>query len=80
MCPKCEEGELRRIRFKADGKIAYACNTCDSLWFESEEKNASTAHTLSAFADAKGLEYSFDDVDDIDQEHQKLIDKKEDTA
>lgn len=80
ICPRCEEGELKKIQFKEDKKIALLCNACEALWFEEEEKNAATAHTLSAYANAGEYEYAFDDVDDVDHEHQKLVNKKEDAV
>lgn len=69
-CPKCEEGILKKIQFKTDGRVAFLCDFCESLWFEDESITFSTGHSLGNLIEGNDLEYSYEILDEKDQDHQ----------
>ncbi len=64
-CPKCTEGNLGKIKFKAGEKIAYSCDFCDALWFDHERILETTGHSLSSYL--TGMEY--EELDEQDEDH-----------
>lgn len=68
LCPRCDEDDVKKIRFKSDGKVAYICEFCESLWFEGEEISPFTARALRSFKPEEGIEYVWDEVADKDED------------
>lgn len=66
-CPKCDEGKLVKIKFKATGKIAYLCEFCDALWFDNERILPTTGHSMRVYSEGRVHEY--DEFDEQDQDH-----------
>jgi hypothetical protein len=66
-CPKCEEGTLGKIKFKAGGKTAHLCSFCDGLWFENERISETTGRSLRTYTNEMMQEY--EDCDDQDEDH-----------
>lgn len=73
ICPKCEEGTIVKIRFKTNGRFAFLCDFCDALWFEGEDINIATNHTLRSFTQEQELEYSIEEINEKDQDHQPIM-------
>lgn len=71
-CPKCEEGEIVKIRFKRSERVAYLCDFCQALWFEGEEINFATGHTLDSYREGGDVDYTLDEVQEKDQNHQPV--------
>lgn len=69
-CPKCDEGKLVKIKFKASGKAAYLCDFCEALWFDNERISETTGHTLRAYT--HGEEDEFEIYDEQDQDHRPV--------
>lgn len=67
-CPKCEEGELTKIKFKESGKFAQLCDFCEAVWFDNEIVAKTTGHTLRVYFRDK--EHEFDELPSQDQDHQ----------
>lgn len=72
-CPKCEEGNVQKIKFKNTGKKAFLCDFCQALWFDGENITNNTTHTMRSFSQGENMEYNVEYSDDKDQEHQALI-------
>ncbi|OGH20762.1 MAG: hypothetical protein A3D74_05555 [Candidatus Levybacteria bacterium RIFCSPHIGHO2_02_FULL_37_13] len=70
ICPKCEEGKVGKVKFKKSGTTGYLCDFCESLWFNSDDINIGTGHTLSSFAEGGDREYSLESTGEKDQEHE----------
>ena len=65
-CPRCDEGTLIQIKFKASGMHARLCSYCEALWFDHEMIAKTTGHTLRVYS--QGKEHEFDELDDQDQD------------
>ena len=68
-CPKCEEGELIKIRFKKNNSLAYLCTFCTIFWFANEEISAHSGRDLRAYSGEEEREYTVVELDEKDQEH-----------
>ena len=75
VCPKCEEGEIKKIKFKETGMIGFLCDYCDALWLEGERIAVTSNRTLRSYTRDEDLEYSIEELDEKDQEHQPLTTK-----
>lgn len=71
-CLKCEIGTLGKIRFKNTDKAGVLCSYCEALWFEGDEVTPHTAHSLRSYSQGESLEYSFDEENEKDQEHESV--------
>jgi bifunctional N-acetylglucosamine-1-phosphate-uridyltransferase/glucosamine-1-phosphate-acetyltransferase GlmU-like protein len=69
VCPKCEEGKVKKIILKQGQKEAYLCDICEALWFEGENIKNHTAHTLRSYSQGENIEYSVEEAEEKDQEH-----------
>ena len=76
-CPKCEEGNLQKIQFKKDKAIAYVCDVCEQMWFVDEDITATTGHALGSYKAGEDFEYTIDNLEEPDQEHQPVVDNSE---
>lgn len=67
ICPRCQEGEIKAIRFRVTGKNAFLCEACEALWFN--EKNISTIKpsTIRLHSQEQDYEFSFS----IDEEKEQ---------
>lgn len=78
-CPKCEEGELVKIKFTHNNAIAYLCDFCSRFWFDDEEISPrSSGHALKSHSGEKDLEYKLIEIDKKEQDHKpaKYVDYK----
>lgn len=73
ICPKCEEGTLKKVAFKKDKKIGFLCETCGALWFETEKIHATTGNTIQAHTKDNEMEYTFVDIDETDEDAQSVM-------
>lgn len=71
-CPKCEEGNIIRIKFKDSGRIAFLCDVCEALWFKKGQIDLGTKHTLKSYSQEEDLGYSIEELREEDIEHQPL--------
>lgn len=69
ICPKCEEGTIKKVSFKSKKEIAYICEFCNSMWFEKERIGFDIGSIFSAISTERDTEYSIDDLDEKDQDH-----------
>ena len=72
VCPKCEEGNITKIKFKKSGKIAFLCEVCNALWFEEEHIDLTTGHTLTSYSQSEDIGYTVEELREEDFEHQPL--------
>ena len=75
-CPKCEEGTIKEIVFKKDGKKGSLCDYCDALWLEGETIGIMSSHTLRSFSNSEDLEYTIEEINEKDQDLQPIIKTK----
>lgn len=71
-CVKCEEGELKKIKFIKSGQVAYACDYCETYWLEGDLIKYNTGHTLNPYHPIDDYEYPVQDLDKKDQDHQPI--------
>lgn len=76
-CPKCNEGNLKKIRFITSGKNAYLCDCCNSFWFSGEEIKATSGHVMDENAKDKTVPEGFVYLNEQDQEYQAGEDEKQ---
>lgn len=67
MCPKCEEGTIRKILFKKDNRTGFLCDFCGAVWFEGENISFASGHTIQSLTKDDEIEYSLVDVDEKDK-------------
>lgn len=68
-CPKCEDGIISKIQFKDNKKLAYLCDSCDTVWFEDEKIDMTTGHPLkSSISEEHSVEDAFVYLDEEDEE------------
>lgn len=75
ICPKCDEGTIVKIRFKKNGRPAYLCDVCGTLWFEGENIKFNTGHTLDSYSQTQDIEYEIEELQEKDQDHQPARNK-----
>jgi hypothetical protein len=78
-CPKCEEGELVKIRFRKTNEVAYLCDFCNRFWFIGEMIGSETpGHAIKSYTAGDSIEYVVLESDEKDQEHKpaKHVDYK----
>ena len=74
-CPKCEEGTIVTIKFKKTGKSAFLCDFCQTVWFEGEDIALSTGHQLKTYTNSEDREYTLEEAEEKNQEHQPAVHK-----
>ena len=72
VCPKCDEGNIIKIKFKQSGKIAFLCDFCKTLWLEGERIDLATGHTLETYSQKEDMGYTIEELRKEDFEHQPL--------
>ncbi len=75
VCPKCNEGTIIKIKFKRNGRQAHLCYLCEALWFEGENINSNSGHTLKLYSQTEEIEYAIDELEEKDQDHQPARNK-----
>lgn len=73
VCPKCDEGKLKRIQFKRTGRRAHFCDFCGTMWLEEDIINELTGRRVRAYSDDEAIEYSIDVNEDADRESEPLV-------
>ena len=58
ICPKCEEGNVEKVKIKMTGEVFSICDFCHSMWTEKEDIRFNTGHLLDYFINRKDHEYS----------------------
>ena len=31
-CPRCDQGDVKKVRINATGEVAHVCDECEALW------------------------------------------------
>ena len=73
ICPKCEEGIIKKIFFKKNQRNAYLCDCCSTLWFEGEQIDGTSGKTIQSHTIDGEMEYTFVDVDEADPDDQSVM-------
>lgn len=58
ICPKCEEGNVEKVKIKMNGEVLNICDFCHSIWTEDESINFNTGHLLDFFIKRRDHEFS----------------------
>ena len=77
LCPKCEEGMLKKIQFKKNRKKAFLCDLCESFWWEDEHVTLQHAHALDRNAQIFAVPDTYDLLKKQDKEEQDEKDERE---
>lgn len=68
-CPKCEEGELVKIKFVKTKINGYECDKCSQVWFENELIRFDTGHVLPSISEEMG---EVQELNRLDQDHRNI--------
>jgi len=71
-CIKCEQGELKTIRFKKTKRIVYVCSYCLTFWMEGEVIKYNSGHALDPNELGDEYAYSLQELNTTDQDHQEV--------
>ena len=71
-CIKCEEGELKKIKFNKTGRIAHACDYCGTFWMDGELIKYNTGHALNPYSPGDDYEYAVSELNKTDEDHQAI--------
>lgn len=71
-CIKCEEGELRIIKFKKSRQTAFACDYCETFWMKGERIRYDTGHALDPYTLGFDYDYAVQELNESDQDHQAV--------
>lgn len=66
VCPKCENGDIEKIRIKATGELFDVCSFCHSLWTEEEIVRFDTGHLLDFYLERQ-MKYSDRNIEENSQ-------------
>ncbi len=69
VCPKCGEGQIKKIRFLDTGKKAYLCEACEALWFHEKNIPHIKPSTIRLHSKENDLEYSYTIDEEKDQQN-----------
>jgi hypothetical protein len=69
-CIKCEEGELKKIKFIKTGVVAHMCDYCSTYWIDGELIKYNTGHALDL--NAPDDEYAIQELNKTDEDHQAV--------
>jgi hypothetical protein len=75
-CPKCDEGNIIKVKLKNNQQLAYMCDFCENLWFEGEAIGIGSGHALGSYSHGENLEYTVEKASEKDQEHEVLDQNK----
>lgn len=70
-CPKCDEGNLKKVIFKKNNNSGHICEFCGTIWNENEPINETSGHVFESQIPSDKEEYSFDDFE-FDQESENV--------
>lgn len=64
-CPRCDgQGEVEKVRVKADGDILYLCDECDAVWFSIESiVDGERWLDFGTYMKTKGLTGTWDEIE-----------------
>ena len=71
-CVKCEEGELKKIKFKKTGIVAHMCDYCSTFWIDGELIKYNTGHATDPNAPGDEFEYAIQELNKTDEDHQAV--------
>lgn len=61
ICPKCQEGQLKRVFLKKNKEVMYLCDVCGTAWEEDDVIGETTGSSIRSFTqDEEDKEYSID--------------------
>lgn len=72
ICIKCDQGELKTIKFRRSGQIAFACDYCEAFWLKGEIITYNTGHALDPYTIGDDYEYAVQELHDSDEDHQAI--------
>lgn len=73
ICPKCKEGNIKKIFFKKTEKIAYLCELCGAVWFQGKDVTIDSNKTIQSLTKDGDMEYTFVDFDGSDEEFKSVM-------
>ena len=72
ICIKCDQGELKTIKFKKSRQIASACDYCETFWLKGEIIKYNTGHALDPYTLGYDYEYAVQELNEFDEDHQAI--------
>ena len=73
ICPKCEEGKLKKMTFKHTLRQGLFCDFCGSMWFDGEDISELTGHAMRSYSHEDYEEYPIDVDEDKNRETEPVI-------
>ena len=72
ICPKCELGEIKKVVFKKNERMAFLCESCGTVWTDDENISAQTGHLIQSQTRDGDTDYSFIDVEDGNEDNRSV--------
>lgn len=70
-CPKCEEGNLKKIELKTDNTTCILCEFCNTFWEDGETVSQSTGKPFEDLTEGDAREFHIKPVDDQENKSAK---------
>ena len=71
-CIKCEEGELKKIKFIKTGQFANVCDYCETFWMDDETIKQNTGHALHPYHPGDDYVYEVQEFDELDEDQKPV--------
>ncbi len=55
LCPRCEQGDIVKVRVKANGVCLFVCQECEASWFSSEKVGVEAFVDYVTYMEGLGL-------------------------
>jgi transposase-like protein len=63
ICPRCEHGEIRKVRVKAINEQLFVCDECEAAWVRHEAVGLEPWVDFGTYLRANGLKPVWDEVE-----------------
>lgn len=63
ICPRCEQGEIRKVRVKATNEQLFVCDECEATWRRAEAIGKEPWIDFGTHLRERGLKPGWDEVE-----------------
>lgn len=67
VCPKCDEGQIKKILFKKSEWIGFLCDFCGTAWLGGENVSETSGCPIRSLTNDEDMDYTFIDIDEKDE-------------
>lgn len=73
ICPKCDEGQVKKILFKKSECVGFLCDSCGTAWLGDENINVASGCPIRALTKDDDMEYTFIDIDEKEEGSRSIM-------